>query len=334
MTRGSLLGFRLIPPVRRSCGALMGLVLLALQALWPQAVSGQHAARQAYAKAYGSLAIKKMEQHGIPASITLAQGMLESGNGLSRLAMEGRNHFGIKCHKTWEGKRIYQDDDALHECFRAYSTVEQSFEDHSSFLRGTRRYAFLFDLSPTDYKGWAQGLQMAGYATDRRYARRLIDIIEEEQLYLYDQGIAVEVPSPNHDAAPTVAHDAKLRVRLGGAHQVYSRNRVEYIVVQPHDTYESLTRAMEMMPWELQRYNELPARKLPAPGAELYIQPKRRKADIAHATHVVEAGETLYSIAQKYAVKMKCLLKRNHLEPDQPLEAGQLIYLRKRAPRR
>jgi len=174
---------------------------------------------------------------------------------------------------------------------------------------------------------------MAGYATDRSYARRLIEIIEEEQLYLYDQGIEVEVPSPTHDAVPQVAQDAKLQVKLGGTHPIYSRNRVEYIVVQPHDTYESLTRAMEMMPWELQRYNELPTRQLPAPGTELYIQPKRRKADIAHATHVVEAGETIYSIAQKYAVKTKSLLKKNYLEAEQPLEEGQLIYLRKKAPR-
>ena len=155
--------------------------------------------RDAYRDKYKDMAIEQMRLHGVPASITLAQGMLESGNGNSRLATKGNNHFGIKCHKGWKGRRMYHDDDELGECFRVYSSATHSFEDHSLFLRGTRRYAFLFDLDPTDYKGWAHGLQKAGYATDPRYATRLIAIIEEEQLMLYDKGTPVEVASPTVD---------------------------------------------------------------------------------------------------------------------------------------
>lgn len=290
--------------------------------------------RDAYRDKYKDMAIEQMRLHGVPASITLAQGMLESGNGNSSLATKGNNHFGIKCHKGWEGRRMYHDDDARGECFRVYSSAAHSFEDHSLFLRGTRRYAFLFDLDPTDYKGWAHGLQKAGYATDPRYATRLIAIIEEEQLMAYDKGTPVEVASPTVDQGRKLADDSSFEIKMGGAHPIYVRNRVKYIVVEPHDTYASLTRALEMLPWELQRYNELPERTLPPPGTELYIQPKRWRAAIEHSVHVVEPGETLYSIAQQYAVKTKRLARRNRLSINEPLEPGQLIYLRGRPPKK
>lgn len=290
--------------------------------------------RAAYRDAYKAYAIAKMREHGIPASITLAQGMLESGNGKSSLAVKGNNHFGIKCHKDWKGKRMYHDDDRRGECFRVYKSAEQSFEDHSAFLRGYRRYAFLFDLDPTDYKAWAHGLKRAGYATDKSYAQRLIKIIEEEELWKLDRGVEIEVPSPQVASQPQrVAGKEQLEIKLGGQHKIYVRNRVEYIVVQPHDTYASLTRAMEMMPWELQRYNELPARELPSAGTELYIQPKRRKAAWGEQTHVVEAGETLYSIAQRYAMKTKSLRKKNRMAKGDEVAEGQVLYLRKKAPR-
>lgn len=318
----------------RSLRALITLSLATL--LFPTHLLAQGTTRQQrqeYKAKYQHLAIKKMREHGIPASITLAQGMLESGNGRSRLAREGNNHFGIKCHKDWKGRRMYHDDDARGECFRVYRSVEQSFEDHSNFLRGARRYAFLFDLSPTDYKGWAHGLKKAGYATDPNYARLLIRIIEEEELWQLDRGVEVEIAPPRVAQRDAPATGSKVVVRLGGSRPVFVRNRVEYIVVAPHDTYQSLTRAMEMMPWELARYNELPARELPPPGTELYVQPKRRRAARGCQTHVVERGETLYSIAQKYAVKTSSLRRRNHLQSsDTALEEGQLIYLRKKAP--
>lgn len=298
------------------------------------AQSQLHRDRVAYREAYKAYAVAKMHEHGIPASITLAQGMLESGNGKSTLAVRGNNHFGIKCHREWKGGRMYQDDDSRGECFRVYKSAEQSFEDHSAFLRGYRRYAFLFDLSPTDYKGWAYGLKKAGYATDPKYAERLISIIEEEELWKLDRGVTVDVPPPSVAKKPRRAvGKEQLEVKLGGEHKVYVRNRVEYIVVQPHDTYASLSRAMEMMQWELQRYNELPSRDLPPVGTELYIQPKRRRAAHGEQTHVVEAGETLYSISQHYAMKSSSLRKKNGMRKGDEVSVGQVLYLRKKSPR-
>ena len=142
---------------------------------------------QQYIKEYKDLAIQEMNRTGIPASITLAQGILESDYGNSRLATEGNNHFGIKCHSDWNGKRIYHDDDRKNECFRKYASNYQSYKDHSRFLTSSRRYAFLFDYDRTDYKKWARGLKKAGYATSPTYASKLINLIERYQLHQYDE---------------------------------------------------------------------------------------------------------------------------------------------------
>lgn len=289
--------------------------------------------RASYRDKYKDMAVEQMKLYGVPASITLAQGMLESRNGLSRLAVDGNNHFGIKCHKSWSGKKMYQDDDARGECFRVYKNASHSFEDHSLFLRGARRYAFLFDLEPTDYKAWAKGLKKAGYATDPKYADHLIRIIEEEGLAEFDTGVKVEILSPTVGTQRELAKESEFEIKMGEEHQIYERNRVQYIVVQPHDTYMSLTKTMEMLPWELAKYNELKERILPPAGTELYIQPKRRKAEVNHSVHVVEAGETVYSISQKYAIKSKYIYKRNRLKEGEALEVGQLLYLRKKAPK-
>ncbi len=311
-------------------------LLILLSTLFPIALfaqSKQKEQRTAYRDKYKDMAIEQMKLHGVPASITLAQGMLESRNGLSALAAQGNNHFGIKCHKGWKGKKMYQDDDAKGECFRVYKSADHSFEDHSLFLRGARRYAFLFDLKPTDYKGWAKGLKKAGYATDPKYADHLIRIIEEEGLAVYDTGVKIEVVSPTVGTKRELAKEPEFVIKMGEEHEIYERNRVQYIVVQPHDTYLSLTKAMEMMPWELAKYNELPERVLPPAGTELYIQPKRRKAEVNHAVHVVEEGETIYSISQKYAIKTKHIYRRNRMKPGEEPEVGQMLYLRKKAPK-
>lgn len=139
-----------------------------------------------YIGTYKDIAIQKMVEYKIPASITLAQGILESGNGLSELTRKANNHFGIKCHKSWTGKKVYHDDDRRNECFRKYPSAEGSFNDHSLFLTSRGRYEFLFDLDPDDYKGWAKGLKKAGYATDRKYPKKLISFIENFELYRYD----------------------------------------------------------------------------------------------------------------------------------------------------
>ncbi|PIE84091.1 MAG: hypothetical protein CSA07_03830 [Bacteroidia bacterium] len=315
--------------MRRALFAL--LLLLALPAALRASL---HSDRVAYREQYKDWAIEQMKLHGVPASITLAQGMLESGNGKSRLATQGHNHFGIKCH-GWKGGKMYHDDDQRGECFRVYRSARNSFEDHSLFLRGAKRYAFLFDLPITDYKAWARGLKRAGYATDRRYAERLIEIIEQEGLSAYDRGVEVEVRPPSEVSKPRLSErDSKFVIRLDGDREVYTRNRIDYIKVGPHDTYASLTRRLDMLPFELQRYNELPSRQLPPPGTELYIQPKRRKAAHGNQSHVVEEGETVYSISQKYGMKTKWLRKRNHLAEREEPTVGQILYLRGYAPKR
>ena len=151
-----------------------------------EAQSAGRMSREEYIEMYSDIAMKEMLRSGVPASITLAQGMLESDNGNSSLAKKSNNHFGIKCHNDWTGKKVHHDDDSRHECFRKYKTVYDSYVDHSDFLMNTSRYAFLFDLDVKDYRGWAKGLKKAGYATSRTYADMLIRIIEENDLHRYD----------------------------------------------------------------------------------------------------------------------------------------------------
>ena len=167
-----------------------------------------------------------MKQFGVPASITLAQAMLESDNGNSTLAVKANNHFGIKCHKDWTGATIYHDDDRKGECFRKYKNPEQSFNDHSLFLRGGKRYAFLFDLTPTDYKAWAHGLKKAGYATNPKYAELLIKIIEDNEFYRFDQGITVAIKPPK----PVVTDWDNYEIDLYKTRPVFIRNRVNILL--------------------------------------------------------------------------------------------------------
>ena len=140
-----------------------------------------------YIKKYAPLAVLEMHKYNIPASVTLAQGILESGNGRSQLASKSNNHFGIKCHTGWKGAKVYHDDDEKGECFRKYKYVQSSYKDHSEFLSGRRRYASLFKLRKSDYKGWAKGLKKAGYATDKKYPKKIIKIIETYNLYEFDK---------------------------------------------------------------------------------------------------------------------------------------------------
>ena len=184
-----------------------------------------------YIETYSSIAQDEMRLYSIPASITLAQGILESGSGNGRLSIEANNHFGIKCHE-WTGARIYHDDDKLQECFRKYNDAKYSFRDHSLFLTQRRRYSGLFDLKKDDYKGWAKGLREAGYATDRRYPQKLIDLIERYQLYKFDDG--------NDNQMVVNEPDEKL----------------EHIVVKG-DTLYSISREFNLTIQELQELNGL-----------------------------------------------------------------------------
>ena len=308
------------------------LTLLIVFFLASDAFSQGKQTREQYIEKYKTIAIKQMQDYGIPASIILAQGLLESDNGNSTLAVKANNHFGIKCHKSWDGPRVYHDDDAKGECFRKYKSAERSFLDHSEFLRGGRRYAFLFDLESTDYKGWAKGLKQAGYATNPRYAEMLIKIIEDNKLFLFDRGVDVKIESPTKGMGQLVDAD-NFNIDMFNQRQVFIRNRAKYIKVRKGDTYQSLTKELELMPWQLAKYNDIERDSKLEIDQELYIQPKRRKAEVNHPLHVVEEGETMYSISQLYAIKLNSLYRKNRMKHGDEPEVGQKIYLRKSRPK-
>ncbi|NPA38096.1 MAG: LysM peptidoglycan-binding domain-containing protein [Chlorobi bacterium] len=291
-----------------------------------------------YINKYKDLAIKEMKRTGIPASITMAQALLESNAGNSTLARKSNNHFGIKCHNDWKGKKVYYDDDRRNECFRKYKTVYDSYIDHSNFLVNKKRYASLFKLKPTDYKGWAHGLKKAGYATDPRYAHRLIKLIEDYKLYELDRkGSKVRYDYSDNNNT-TVAEDSgnsensdntdNFVVNPYPSHEVKYNNNVKYIDVEPGDTFESISEEFGLRPWEIYHYNDIPENADISKFRHLYIEPKRRKAARQHEYHIVKQGETLQRISHKYGIKLKRLLKLNNLNGSENIKPGTKLYLR------
>lgn len=285
-----------------------------------------------YLRNYSALAIKEMNRTGIPASITLAQGMLESDYGRSTLARKGNNHFGIKCHSDWRGEKIYHDDNRRGECFRSYRTVEDSYRDHSDFLVNGSRYRELFSLSSTDYRGWAQGLKKAGYATDPKYPALLIRKIEEYGLHAYDTGaktgaVPVQTQAVEQTDVPVTPQSPVKSVSMGSG-RIEMNNNVQYIIVRENDTYKSLAEEFMLLSWEIVRYNDLVSGAPLKPGQVLYLQPKRSKAEAGFTLHTVMPGETMYSISQKYAVKLSSLYKMNLMEEGTECATGQKLRLR------
>ena len=298
-----------------------------------------------YIDKYKALAISEMKRTGVPASITLAQGLIESGMGKGTLAVEANNHFGIKCHDNWDGPTIRHDDDRRNECFRKYRTPEESFRDHSDFLRQTPRYSFLFNLPVTDYKGWARGLRKAGYATNPDYAGMLIERIEQYELYRYDTagGEALKEDSDRIKSREPAADDSRkytsTPVRIEGTisyhalpARVMENNRIQYIIVGQNDTREKIEKELNLLKWELPKYNELAGDFSLTPGQILYLQPKRDKAEPGKEIHVVKAGETMYGISQIYGIKLKKLLMLNRMDEGSEPSPGQKIYLRSTKP--
>lgn len=312
---------RLVSVMRKYiCLAFM---LFAGVALFGQA--SRKMTREDYIRTYSDLAMREMARVGIPASITLAQGCLESGNGNSSLAVKGNNHFGIKCH-DWTGRKVYHDDDARNECFRSYRSVYDSYMDHSDFLTTRTRYAPLFDLNPHDYRGWAKGLKKAGYATAHNYSTLLIKIIEENELYKYDIQV---LEGGGLGAEPDLVSEMSSH-GYPTTREVLLNNRIEYVVVMPGDTPESLRNELDLYKNELFKYNDLYEGVKLEPGQIIYLQPKRNKAAVGNEIHLVKEGETMYDISQKYGVKLKHLYKYNRMmEGEQPNE-GAKIYLRKK----
>ena len=312
---------------------LVAIMLFVISMCFAQSV------QEEYIKKYCQIAVDEMSRTGVPASITLAQGILESGSGTSQLAIKGNNHFGIKCHSDWTGGKIYMDDDAKNECFRMYHNASESFRDHSDFLRNNQRYASLFQLDRKDYKGWATGLKKAGYATSPTYATRLIEIIETYNLSQYDSGTfvpAVVQPDANtyNDNANTASTKPTRYYTSNGfelsmtEYSLGSNNNTQYIVLKYDMDIEVLSRKLGMAPWQLPKYNDLPKKGKVKAGEIIYIKPKRNKAEKKYSVHVVERGETMRDISQKYAVKINKLYKLNGWEQGvQPVE-GSKVRLR------
>lgn len=256
----------------------------------------------------------------IPASITLAQGILESGSGNSLLAKKGNNHFGIKCH-GWEGEKIFLDDDAKNECFRVYGSAELSYVDHSSFLTGKSRYSNLFNLDVTDYKGWANGLKDAGYATNPKYPSLLIEIIERMNLDELDRlGL------------PVVESKLKLNVSVKSTRSInIHQNNVQFIVAKSGDTFYKISKEFGIGLWQLYRYNDYDSKKdVLEEGDVVYLQPKRNRAKERKAKFLVsEYKTTMRMISQKEAVKLEKLVNKNDgFTIDQELPIGTEIRLR------
>ncbi len=277
-----------------------------------------------YIEKYRDVAIREMKKFGVPASITLAQGILESGSGQSYLATKANNHFGIKCHLDWNGKRVYQDDDEKNECFRAYKDPDESFRDHSLFLKNRSRYASLFKEDPTDYKAWAYGLKKAGYATNRKYPALLIDLIERYELHQYDlKGFKVDVEEMTENE-PEIPASKELK-----SYQVnVSKNYVEYVTAKEGDSFESISQQVDVSVRRLKKYNELDEDVELKEGQRVYLQPKRKKAYRDFERHTVKEGETLHSISQRYGVKMKYLRRLNNLNEGTELIPGEELKLR------
>ncbi len=298
---------------------ILAVLLLIVCTLNAMAQMRRNTAYLNYISQYKDLAIEQMLRYRVPASITLAQGLLESRAGLSDLAVRGNNHFGIKCH-GWTGRKTYHDDDEAGECFRAYDNARQSYEDHSRFLSQNSRYARLFSLDRTDYRGWAKGLKACGYATNPNYANSLIGIIETYGLSQYDRANTYDRFLERHTADKPVRPGETL-------HQIYSYNDNYYVEAREGDTYASIAKEVGLSARKIAKYNERNKKDTLSPGEYVYLKKKRTKAEKKYKKHphTVKAGESMYSIAQYYGVRTKSLYKKNKLSPDYQIRVGDSI---------
>lgn len=258
----------------------------------------QNAQYRTYINMYKDLAIEQMERYNIPASITLAQALLESGAGQSELARKSNNHFGIKCH-NWTGRKTYHDDDERDDCFRVYKSVRDSYEDHSLFLVSSTRYSSLFHLDPTDYVGWARGLKLAGYATHPEYADRLINLIESYALDRFDS-----------DSAPYILAESST------PHTPRLANGLVYVVARQGDTMKGIAEEFGISRHKLIRYNDLYRNYVPVKGDIIYLHRKNWRAKKPYTQHVVRDGESMYSISQMYGIRLRRLYQMNKDKGD------------------
>ena len=307
-----------------------------------------------YIEKYKKMAIEQMSEYGIPASITMAQALLESDCGRSRLATQANNHFGIKCKSYWTGEKIYHDDDEKGECFRKYLSAQASYDDHSIFLDSSPRYDFLFELDPKDYIGWAKGLKKAGYATNPQYAERLITLIEKYELYKLDEegGELFSFAEPEPEPQPVVSEQTQAEsgqvidpdnytVTIDAAQTsattaqsqkffdrpVHYNNGTAYIVIEKGDSFDSLAIQLQISKKKLLKYNDMTQEINLNPGSAIYIAKKKNRSENGRYAHNVRSGDTMHSISQKYGIRLKKLLKMNAMKEGEIPSANQIIRL-------
>lgn len=296
----------------------------------PVLVHSQNRAREEYIKRYKDIAINQMKNYAIPASIILAQACLESADGNSPLAKEANNHFGIKCH-NWKGETYTYSDDKENECFRKYNNPEESFRDHSDFLKYRERYQFLFELNTTDYKAWAHGLKKAGYATNPNYAQMLIKIIEEYSLFRYDSVKDTLPQSPVKSTGEQVVSNGKVagNYHFSLTRPIFRRNGVSYIIAGKNDSYTALAAEYNLFRKELLKFNDLKFDRGIEDGTIVYLENKKNEGEKGINEHIAVEGEKMYDISQKYAVKLERLYRINKMRPDEEIRQGYKIKLRK-----
>ncbi|MBP6609685.1 MAG: glucosaminidase domain-containing protein [Paludibacter sp.] len=285
-----------------------------------------------YIQNFSEFAVIQQKEFGIPASITLAQGLLESGAGKSEFALRSNNHFGIKCHSDWTGDKVYHDDDDKGECFRKYNDVLDSYRDHSLFLKNKTRYSFLFDYSQTDYESWAHGLKKAGYATDPSYAYKLISLIENYELHQYDllksHKRTFDSSSNEHSTISENLRGRHAKISAISIHTIYKSNRVKFVVTNVGDSFESLSDELNISVKKLLEYNELEPNYMLKPGMQIYIKRKKSKASYGIESHVIKSGETMYSISQTYAIRLVKLYELNNMLYTETARIGRVLKLR------
>lgn len=272
--------------------------------------------RMEYVENYSSYAIQNMRMYRVPASITLAQGILESGSGNSELARKSNNHFGIKCGSHWTGGKTYHDDDAKNECFRTYKSVLDSYNDHSKFLTTNNRYINLFTLQIDDYKSWAKGLSKAGYATNPNYASRLINIIEDLKLYSFDEGI--KHPKPLQEYASSQGHN------------VLSLNNLNIVKAKNGDTYYKLAKRFGLTLRQIHKYNNTKQnnQEILKTGDIVYLEPKRYRSK-NNKFVVLSKNSSPIEISQLQGIRLNSLMRKNHFSsPDEQLRKGEKVFLR------
>ena len=308
------------------------------------AAAKERQTREEYVEKYKAIAIAHMERYGIPASITMAQGILESDSGNSHLSKSSNNHFGIKCKKSWTGDKVYHDDDAKGECFRAYPSVEASYQDHADFLDQSPRYDSLFIYQSDDYRSWARGLKAAGYATAPDYAERLVKIIESMKLYLLDKENGGKMYSAAKNAtANTEAwfesniatsdeqinpNAFRVTVNSHKGYGVYRTNHTFYVVAKEGDTFESVGNAFDISPKMLRKFNDVAKDATLAKGNIVYIERKKTQWQGNMMQHKVVRDENLYSISQSYGIRLKSLIKLNNMHAGEDVKKGDIIRLK------